>query len=58
MKRLLSWLFWGIIPNYLSAVGILLIIFVGAIVVLAPQHTTKEQVAWALAKGDVGAIGY
>ena len=45
MKRLLSWLFWGIIPNYLSAVGILLIIFVGAIVVLAPQHTTKEQVA-------------
>jgi drug/metabolite transporter (DMT)-like permease len=39
---LLSWLFWGIIPNYLSAVGILLIIFVGVIIVLAPQYTTKE----------------
>ena len=42
---LLSWLFWGIIPNYLSAVGILLIIFTGVIIVLAPQHTTEVQVA-------------
>ena len=42
---LFSWLFWGIIPNYLSAIGILLIIFAGVVIVLAPQQTNKEQLA-------------
>ena len=40
---LCSWLFWGIIPNYLSAIGILLIIFAGVMIVLAPQKPSAEQ---------------
>jgi len=40
---LFSWLFWGIIPNYLSAIGILLIIFAGVMIVLAPQKPSAEQ---------------
>jgi drug/metabolite transporter (DMT)-like permease len=40
---LFSWLFWGMVPNHLSAVGILLIVFSGVIIVLAPQQTNKEQ---------------
>ena len=40
---LFSWLFWGIVPNQLSAIGILLIIFAGVVIVLAPQQTNKEQ---------------
>ena len=38
-----SWLFWGIIPNYLSAIGILLIIFAGVMIVLAPQKPSEDQ---------------
>ena len=40
---LFSWLFWGIIPNYLSAIGILLIIFAGVMIVLAPQKPSEDQ---------------
>ena len=40
---LCSWLFWGIIPNYLSAIGILLIIFAGVMIVLAPQKPSEDQ---------------
>jgi len=40
---LFSWLFWGRIPNYLSAIGILLIIFAGVMIVLAPQKPSAEQ---------------
>jgi drug/metabolite transporter (DMT)-like permease len=40
---LFSWLFWGIIPNYLSAIGILLIIFAGVMIVLAPQKPFEDQ---------------
>jgi drug/metabolite transporter (DMT)-like permease len=40
---LCSWLFWGIIPNYLSAIGILLIIFAGIMIVLVPQKPSAEQ---------------
>ena len=43
---LCSWLFWGIIPNYLSAIGILLIIFAGVMIVLAPQKPSAEQLVW------------
>ena len=38
-----SWLFWGIIPNHLSSIGIMLIIIAGVIIVLAPQQPSKEQ---------------
>ena len=34
---LFSWLLWGIVPNLISALGILLIISAGIIIVLAPQ---------------------
>ena len=45
---LFSWLFWGIIPNYLSAVGIFLIIFAGVIIVLAPQKHIEEPLYTAV----------
>ncbi|MFT5930154.1 MAG: drug/metabolite transporter (DMT)-like permease, partial [Oceanospirillaceae bacterium] len=37
-----SWLFWGIVPNGLSSIGILLIILAGVIIVLAPQKPNEE----------------
>jgi drug/metabolite transporter (DMT)-like permease len=43
-----SWLFWGIIPNHLSSIGILLIIMAGVIIVLAPQQPIKEQTYTAI----------
>ena len=45
---LFSWLFWGIVPNYLSAVGIFLIIFAGVIIVLAPQKPIEEPLYTAV----------
>ena len=45
---LFSWLFWGIIPNYLSAVGIFLIIFAGVVIVLAPQKPIEEPLYTAV----------
>jgi drug/metabolite transporter (DMT)-like permease len=39
---LFSWLFWGIVPNGLSSIGILLIILAGVIIVLAPQKPNEE----------------
>jgi len=32
-----SWLFWGIVPNLISIFGILMIIFSGIVIVLAPE---------------------
>ena len=40
---LFSWLFWGIIPNGMSSIGILLIIFAGVIIVLAPQQPNEDK---------------
>ena len=40
---LFSWLFWGIVPNGMSSIGILLIIFAGVIIVLAPQQPNEDK---------------
>lgn len=40
-----SWLFWGVVPNHLSVIGIVLIISAGVIIVLAPQQPIEEQLA-------------
>jgi len=45
---LFSWLFWGIAPNQLSSIGILLIVLAGVIIVLAPQQPNKEQLHTAV----------
>jgi drug/metabolite transporter (DMT)-like permease len=45
---LFSWLFWGIVPNGMSSIGILLIIFAGVIIVLAPQQPNEEKLYTAV----------
>ena len=45
---LFSWLFWGIVPNYLSVIGIFMIIFAGVIIVLAPQKSSEEPLYTAV----------
>ena len=39
---LFSWLFWGIVPNNLSILGIILIIFSGIFIVLAQQQRIED----------------
>ena len=45
---LFSWLFWGVVPNGMSSIGILLIIFAGVIIVLAPQQPNEEKLYTAV----------
>ncbi|NBQ84027.1 MAG: EamA family transporter, partial [Alphaproteobacteria bacterium] len=37
-----GWLFWGIVPGLVSALGIALIIFAGIVIVLAQQRQDDE----------------
>ena len=38
-----SWLFWGIVPNLISIFGILMIIFSGIVIVLAPEKGNHNK---------------
>ena len=38
-----SWLFWGIVPNLISIFGILMIIFSGIVIVLAPEKEKHNK---------------
>ena len=40
---LFSWLFWGIVPNLISAIGILFIISAGIIIVIVPQKQNQNM---------------
>ena len=45
---LFSWLFWGIVPNTISAIGILLIISAGIMIVLAPHKQSHDTLDTAV----------